>query len=182
MVEEDGALELVELRGVVGDLGEEGVGHEDIGLAAMAGVGVAEKGGDVDLEGLGETVERGERGHRFAVLDLRDVGARNVHARGKLALGEIADVTEVADGGGDLGSAFSGRCLADEGDGSGDGFGLLDFEAFAAAAAHCAGGAELHQIAMVATQNLTLFDGCHHSCHSCVQAGGSRARTSAHVR
>ena len=57
VVEEDRALEVVELRGVHGDLGEEGIGHEDRGLVAMARVGVSQEGGDVDLEGLGEAVE-----------------------------------------------------------------------------------------------------------------------------
>jgi hypothetical protein len=41
VVEEDGALQVVELRGVHGDLGEEGIGHEDRGLVAMARVGIA---------------------------------------------------------------------------------------------------------------------------------------------
>ena len=43
VVQEDGALQSVELRGVDGDLGEEGVGHENGRLVAMAGVGVAQQ-------------------------------------------------------------------------------------------------------------------------------------------
>jgi hypothetical protein len=86
VIEEDGALESVELRGVGRDLGEEGVGHENGRLVAMAGGGVAQQGGDVDLQGPGEAIERGERGHGFAVLDLRDVGAGHVHASGQLTL------------------------------------------------------------------------------------------------
>ena len=43
MVEEDRALEVVELGGVHGDLGEEGIGHEDRGLVSMAIVGVAQQ-------------------------------------------------------------------------------------------------------------------------------------------
>ena len=57
VVQEDGPLEFVELRGVGGDLGEEGIGHQHRGLVAMAGVGVAQQGGDVDLEGAGEAIE-----------------------------------------------------------------------------------------------------------------------------
>src|SRR5882757_9815464 len=72
VVEEDGALQIVELRGVHGDLGEEGIGHEDRGLVAMARVGVAQQGGDVDLKSTGEPVERGEGRHGLAVLYLRD--------------------------------------------------------------------------------------------------------------
>src|SRR3981081_2201365 len=60
VVEEDGALQVVELRGVHGDLGEEGIGHEDRGLVAMARVGISQEGGDVDLKGSGWTVQRGE--------------------------------------------------------------------------------------------------------------------------
>jgi hypothetical protein len=105
VVEEDGALQFIELRGVHGDLGEEGIGHEDRGLVTMAGVGVAEQGGDVDLKGASEAIERGERRHSLAVLDLGDVGARDAHARGELTLREIAHVTQVADGAGYLEAA-----------------------------------------------------------------------------
>ena len=70
VVEEDGALQIVQLRGVHGDLGEEGIGHEDRSLVAMARVGVAQQGGDVDLKGLGETIERGQGRHGLAVFDL----------------------------------------------------------------------------------------------------------------
>ena len=99
VVEEDGALQVVELRGVHGDLGEEGIGHEDRGLVAMARVGVSQEGGDVDLKGAGEAVERGEGRHGLAVLDLRDVGAGNAHAGGELPLREIAHVAQVANSG-----------------------------------------------------------------------------------
>jgi hypothetical protein len=102
VVEEDGALEGVQLRGVEGDFGEEGVGGEDGGLVAMAGVGVAQERRDVDLKGAGEAIERRERRHGFAVFDFGDVGAGNAHASGELTLGEITDVPQIADGGGYL--------------------------------------------------------------------------------
>ena len=102
MVEEDGALQVVELRGVHGDLGEERVGHEDRGLVAMARVGIAQQGGDIDLEGLGETIERGQGRHGLAILDLRDVGAGNAHAGGELPLREISHVAQIANRGGYL--------------------------------------------------------------------------------
>lgn len=165
VVEEDGPLELVELRGVHRDLGEEGIGHEDSCLVVAARVGVAEQSGDVHLEGLRQPVERGERRHGLAVLDLRDVGAGDVHAGGELTLREIADVTQIANGGGDL-QAVVGSCRGgDERQRRGSRFGLLDLEAFVAAAAQGVRCAELHQTAMITTQYLTLFDGCHHSCH-----------------
>ena len=114
VVEEDRALQVVELRGVRGDLGEEGIGHEDRGLVAMARVGVAQQGGDVDLKGPGEAVERGEGRHGLAVLDLRDVGARDAHAGGELPLREIAHVAQIANGGGDLQAAFVSYGCGDE--------------------------------------------------------------------
>ena len=45
------------MRGVLGDLGQEGVVEQDGSLVAMAGGRVAQQGGDVDLEGAGEAVE-----------------------------------------------------------------------------------------------------------------------------
>jgi hypothetical protein len=102
VVEEDGALQVVELRGVHGDLGEEGIGHEDRGLVAMARVGVSQEGGDIDLKSSGEAVERGESGHGLAVLDLRDVSAGDTHTGGKLSLREVAHVAQVSNGGGYL--------------------------------------------------------------------------------
>ena len=61
-------------------------------------------------------------------------------------------------------------------------FGLFNLEALVAAAAQSVRCPKLHQAAMITTQDLTLFDGCHHSCHKLSVAGGPRARTAAHVR
>jgi hypothetical protein len=182
VVEEDGALQIVELRGVHGDLGEEGIGHEDRGLVAMARVGVAQESGDVDLEGTGEPVERGEGRHGFAVLDLRDVGAGHTHAGCELPLREVAHVAQVSNGGGDLEAALLSYWGGDECQWCGSRFGLFDLKAFVAAAAQSVRCPKLHQAAMVTTQDLTLFDGCHHSCHKLSVAGGPRAGTAAHVR
>ena len=102
VVEEDRSLQIVKLRGVHGDLGEERIGHEDRGLVAMAGVGVAQQGGDVDLKCLGEAIERRQGRHGLAVLDLGDVGAGDAHAGGELPLREIAHVAQIANCGGYL--------------------------------------------------------------------------------
>ena len=102
VIEKDRALQVVELRGVHGDLGEERVGHKDRGLVAMARVGVAQQGGDVDLKGTGEAVERGEGRHGLAILDLRDVGSGDAHAGCELPLREVAHVAQIANGGGYL--------------------------------------------------------------------------------
>jgi hypothetical protein len=98
VVQEYGALQFIELRGVHGDLGEERIGHEDRGLVAMARVGVSQEGGDVDLKGTSEAIERRQGRHGLAVLDLRDVSARYTHAGGKLPLREVAHVAQVANG------------------------------------------------------------------------------------
>ena len=102
VVEEDGTLEGVELGGVSCDLGQERVGHEHGGLVGVAGGGVVQQGRDIHLKGAGEAIERGERGHGLAVLDLGDIGAGNAHAACELTLAEVADVAEIAHGGGDL--------------------------------------------------------------------------------
>jgi hypothetical protein len=182
VVEEDRALQIVELRGVQGDLGEEGIGHQDRGLVAMAGVGVAQQGGDVDLKRAGEAIERGEGRHGLAVLDLRDVGAGHSHAGCELTLREVAHMAQVSNGGGDLNAALLRYRGRDQSQGSGSRFGLFDLEAFVAAAAQGVCCPKLHQAAMITTQDLTLFNGCHHSCHKLCHAGGPRARTAAHVR
>jgi len=135
VIEEDGPLQIVELRGVHGDLGEERIGHEDRGLVAMARVGVSQEGGDVDLEGLGEAVERREGRHGFAVLDLRNVGAGHSHARGELPLREVAHVAQVSNGGSDLKAALLCDRGGDECQWCGSRLRLFDLETFVAAAA-----------------------------------------------
>jgi len=102
VIKKNGALQVIELRSVHGDLGKERIGHEDRGLVAMARVGVAQQGGDVDLKGLGETIEGGQGRHGLAILDLRDVGAGNAHAGGELPLREVAHVAQIANCGGYL--------------------------------------------------------------------------------
>ncbi len=135
VIEEDGALQVVELRGVHGDLGEEGIGHEDRGLVAMARVGVAQQGGDVDLKSFGEAIERGQGRHGLAVLDLGDVGAGYAHACRELPLREIAYVTQISNGGGDLQTALNSDGCGDERQRGGSWFGLFDLKAFVAAPA-----------------------------------------------
>jgi hypothetical protein len=122
MVQEDGALQFVELRCIQCDLGEEWIGHEDRSLIAVACVGVAQQGGDVDLESAGETVERGQGWHGL-----------------------------VANGVGYLQAAFLGCGWGNQRQWCGSRFGLFDLEAFVAAAAQRVGCPELHQTAVVAT-------------------------------
>jgi len=196
VVEEDRLLGRVQVSGVAGDLGQEGVAHEDGGFFLMARGRVAEQGGDIDLESAGEAVERGQRRHSLAVLDLRDVGAGNAHARGELALREIPDVTQIAHGGSYLQAAFGGAgCgLGYERD-CGFKLGLLGQQGLLAAAADVGRRAVLHELARLATKDFSFsgrdslklllrhLQGRHHGCHKLCCAGGSRARTAAtHVR
>jgi len=177
MIQEDGALQGVQLRCVGGDFGEERIRHENGGFVAMAGVRVAKQGGDVDLQGFGEPIQGREGGHGFAVLDLGNIGAGNVHAGGELPLGEVPDVAEIADSGGDLKTALLLGRGRDQSKWCCNWFRLLNFEGFAAAAAKRVCRSELHQAAIVATQYLSLLDGRHHGCHKLCVAKGPRART-----
>src|SRR6185312_16176079 len=97
-------------------------------------------------------------GHGLAVLDLGDVGARDVHARGELPLREIADAAEIADGRGDL-NAFGVRSFGLGGDGDGLNFGKIREQRLFALAADVVGGAELHEAAVRATKDLA-FSNC----------------------
>ena len=121
--------------GEVSDLGDEGIGHQDGGLVFVTGVRVAQEDGDVDLQGVREAREGGQRGHGLAVLDLGDVGAGHAHARGELALGEIAHVAQIANGGGDLNVTFRGGHRGNQGERQRCGFGCFDLERSLAAGA-----------------------------------------------
>lgn len=137
------------MRGELGDLGEEGVGHEDGGFVLVARGRVAEQGGDIDLECAGEAIERGQGRHGLAVLDLRDVGARDVHARGELPLREVADVAEIAHGGCNLDAFGVGSVrLGDDGDGLN--FGKLWEQRLLALAADVVASAELYELTVLA--------------------------------
>jgi hypothetical protein len=190
VVQEDRLLRRGEMRGELGDLGEEGVGHEDGGLVLVARGRVAKQGGDVDLEGAREAIERGQGRHGLAVLDLGDVGARDVHARGELPLREIADAAEITDGRGDL-DAFGAGSIGLGDDGDGLNFGQIREQRLPALAADVVSGAELYELAVLATKDLA-FSNCddlrlgrgdgdrsHSSCHVVVLRAVARAGTAA---
>ena len=194
VVDEDRLLRRGEMRGVLGDLGEEGVGHEDGGLVLVARGRVAEQGGDVDLEGAGKAIERGQGRHGLAVLDLGDVGARDVHARGELPLRQVADVAEIAHGCGYL-DALGVRSVGLRNDGDGLNFGKLREQGLFALTTDVVGGAELYELAVLATKDLAFRtcddlwlgrgdgDWSHSSCHVVVLRAAARAGTAArHVR
>lgn len=128
VIEEDGALQGIKLRGVGCDLSQERVCDEHGGLIGVAGGGVAQEGRDIDFKSPGETIQRAERGHGLPVLDLRDVGAGNVHAGGELALAEIAYVAQIADSGCDLNALVGGFECGDESEWRRGGHRLFDLE------------------------------------------------------
>ena len=98
------------------------------------------------------------------------------HACGELALGEVAHVTQIANGSGDLQAALTAPGVGNKRQWGGGRLGLFDLEAFVAAAAEGVRCAELHQAAMVAAQDLPLFDGCHHGCHKLSCSGRTQSK------
>ena len=91
-------------------------------------------------------------------------------------------MTQIADCCGYLQAALYCYRCRDERQRNGSRFGLFNLKRFVAAATQSVRCAKLHQVTIVTTQNLTLFNGCHHSCHKLSVAGGPRAGTAAHVR
>ncbi len=55
VVQKDRSLQDIQLRGVVSDLREKGIGHKDGGFVPVPIVRVAKKDGDIDLQGVGQT-------------------------------------------------------------------------------------------------------------------------------
>ena len=185
VVEEDRALQGVELRGVRGDLGEERIGHEDRGLVRVAGGGVAQEGGDVDLEGA----RRGGRARTAWAWPCRSrswrcrCGARSCVRRAAAARG--------CGRGGDRGrrwrpgglpSAAAG--VGTRASGAGAGSGSSTSRHFLQRRQMALACAELHRACSGRSAGPhAASDGRrHHGCHKLCVAGGPRARTAAHVR
>jgi hypothetical protein len=135
MIEEDGALQGIELGGIGRNLSEERIGHEDRCLVAMAGIGVAEQSRDVHLQGASQAIQGREGWHCFAVLDLGDIGARNIHTGCELPLGQVSDVAEIANSGCDLDTALLLGRRWDESQRCWCRCGFLNFEGLVAAPA-----------------------------------------------
>ena len=129
-----------------------------------------------------EPVKGGQGWHRLTILDLRDVRSGHTHARGKLALREIAHVAQVTHGSCHL-QAFDGWLAERELSMRGERGRLrnLDLEGYVAATAECICRAELHQVAFITTQNFTLFDGRHHGCHKLCTAGRTQSKDRHHT-
>lgn len=96
------ALDGVEVCGDGREFGEEWVRHDELGFALAVAASVAQEQADADLEGLGETVERGERGNSLAVFNFGDVGAWHLHASRELTLAETAAGANLLDSGCDI--------------------------------------------------------------------------------
>ena len=156
VVEEDRLLRRVQVSRILGDLGQEGVRHQNGGFVLVAGGRIAQQGGDIDLQGTGEAIQRGEGWHSLAILDLRDIGTRNAHACGELALRQVAHVAQIADRRGHLQATLGARSgFRDERNGGFD-RGLFGQQRLLAASAAIGRCAELHQLAGIATKYFAL--------------------------
>ena len=177
VVQKDRLLRGVEVRGVLRDLREERIGQQHRGLVLVASRRVAQQGGDIHLQRLGQTVQRAQRRHRLAVLDLGDVGTWHAHTGGELPLREVAHVTQVAHSAGYLETAFFLRRRATLGHQGNrwNRLGLFREYRLLATPAHIGHRAILRQRAVYALKYLTLIDdmsldrcsadGRHHGCH-----------------
>jgi hypothetical protein len=175
LVQEDRLLGGVEMLRMLRNLGKERIGDQHRRLVLVACACIAQKDGDVHLQRTRQTVERGERRHRLAVLNLGDIGAGNAHSPGELPLREIAHATQIAHSRCYLYATL--RCGSgwNKSQRSGHGLRLLHLKRSAAAPACARGAAELNETAAVTTKDLSLFNGCHHSCHKLYNAGGSQS-------
>ena len=156
MVQEDRPLQRVQLRGVRSDLGQERIRHQHGSLLGVTGVRIAQQCRNIHLQRACETVKRGQRRHRLAILDLRDISARNAHAGGELALAQIADVAQIAHRSRHLNAFFFLARHRDESQSRRYRRGLFDLEGSLAASAGEGWGAELHELAVVAAKNFPL--------------------------
>ena len=116
---------------------------------------------NIDLQSAGKPRQRRQGGHRLAILDFGDIGARYLHAASELALAQIAALAQITHRARDLQAVvFShslfrfARELRDET------FWFLDLEGLVAASAKRVCGAELHQSAALTPKNLTCLNGC----------------------
>jgi hypothetical protein len=83
--------------GFRGQLREKRVGKDGDCFFLAAAAAIAQKVANIDLQGIGETLQRREGGACLAILDLGDVGARHLHSSCELTLAEIATTADVAD-------------------------------------------------------------------------------------
>lgn len=133
LIDDLGALHGIELRNKGREFGEERVGHDELGFALVPEAAVAEQQADADFEGMGQTVERGERRNGLAVFNLGDVGARHLHTARQLTLAETTAGTDLLDGRCDIDAAgfFLRRGWSDDQLRRGS-LGLFLFEGFVA--------------------------------------------------
>ena len=151
VVEKDGTLQRVELRGIRGDLSQKRIGHEHRCLTGVTARSIAEERRNVDLEGSCETVEGRQRRHSFAIFNLGDIGSGYTHTTRELPLAQVANVAKIAHGGGDLDALLGLSSRGDKNECCRRRSRLIDLETGLAAFAVGGGCAELHQAAAVAT-------------------------------
>ena len=166
-------LQRIEARQHRGNLGQKRVGKECGDLLIAAAARVAHELADVDLEGVGEALQRSQGGDGFAVLNLGDVGARNLHATGELALAKVARLSDLADLARNLQTSLSRR-LNERLRGyrlRTQYHRLLKIERLVASSAEGVAGAVLHQGAMFTAHDFARVKthkcGCHRLCAEC---------------
>src|SRR5205085_353078 len=136
-------------------LRDEAVGHELANLFQARirnGVGgLLEQRRYANLKRNRQTSQRGERGRGFVVLNLGDVGARHLHAQGKLTLAESAALPKSANGESNLQMRVTVAIAYGRFDhGNGFRLRLLPIEAKMTFSTEIVGGPELDQVAVVA--------------------------------
>jgi hypothetical protein len=124
----------------------------------MANVRIPQERRDIDFESSRKPVERRERRHCLTVLYLGNISAWYAHPSRKLTLGEIPHQAQITDRSCYLQAILLFRLWRDKGECRLLRFGQFQLETLVATPAHGVGGAELHQAAMVATEDLPLFD------------------------
>ena len=129
LVEEDGALEGIQLADKLCNFSQKGVSGEDCRLSLVPCFSIAEKVGDVYLEGARETFERTNRRHGLSIFDLGDISARDAHATGELTLGEVTHEPQIADSCSYLeAGVFAGQGCGDDSESNGHGCRLFNVE------------------------------------------------------
>lgn len=94
LVQDAGPLHGIEFREIRDHLRDELVGLQLADLVFECAAASVEEVGNTDVQGLGETRERRERGTGFLVLDLGDVGAGHAHALRELPLAQSGTETQ----------------------------------------------------------------------------------------
>lgn len=161
LIQEHRALERVKLRHQRSDLCQERIREYRRGFPRTPALPIPQQIADVDLQRIGQPLQRRERGHRFPIFNLRNIGARNLHTASQLPLAEAAAMAHFANSPRHVDALIfldavrtGGHQLRRQR------FGFFNFEGLAATPAQGIRRAELHQATEVATKYLTGLNSC----------------------